>query len=628
VLQSRVQPYRTPSDNFLAFLSSLALVPIFLGSLGLQTKALGLSIDSVFLVAVLFAFTLMVFMALLVSFFADVKRVHEELVRTSVLSRLRRLRDLHTHAELDAPTNGRAIDKDASDFEKLWCDLHAKLYDRESERVRDGIEPLAHAGPFHVFLSHNWEHGQSEMRIVKERLREMLPHVSAFLDVDNLGNGKDHPHIDVSNVILCYCTRRWFTNMPCVREITRAVLRKKPLIALLEAEASETKGGHTEAECREILRGELYAARLREMREQVAQWAEAWGEPELKVPTPRQIEDALFARPPLLWSRLADLQDVTMRLIAERLLLDDDGASARAQRSSAVGAGRSEPHRRYGEPYVQEAYMMGEIARQIKASPVVLPAVRSDCRFHLYCSRHNPSAAAVAAELQAYLPALRWTDAAHELEACEHIVIHLTERTWTCGAESAAFAREVCEAMRMGVHRWLWHEVPGVRMGDGRHACSFAELIGATPEHLRSPPARLYNEIAMNLAEGEWREAGLLKMGQQLAKGSATRERWVCEPTEPGDVTTSDSVARVRASMRVVAQGGARGELSAAWQRASRAATAFLQVSQPDRLIERDDAETGRVTEGVPSRRSARDVSRRSDRLSAHDGALSQRESL
>ena len=80
--------------------------------------------------------------------------------------------------------------------------------------------------------------------------------------------------------------------------------------------------------------------------------------------------------------------------------------------------------------------------------------------------------------------------------------------------------------------------------------------------------------------------------------------------------------------MRVVAQGGAWGELSAAWQRASRAATAFLQVSQPDRLIERDDAETGRVTEGVPSRRSARDVSRRSDRLSAHDGALSQRESL
>ena len=29
-------------------------------------------------------------------------------------------------------------------------------------------------GPFHVFLSHNWKHGQSTMRIIKSRLGEML----------------------------------------------------------------------------------------------------------------------------------------------------------------------------------------------------------------------------------------------------------------------------------------------------------------------------------------------------------------------------------------------------------------------------------------------------------------------
>ena len=54
VLQSRVQPYRTPTDNLFAYLASLALVPIFLGSLGLQTEALGLSVDSVVIVAILF----------------------------------------------------------------------------------------------------------------------------------------------------------------------------------------------------------------------------------------------------------------------------------------------------------------------------------------------------------------------------------------------------------------------------------------------------------------------------------------------------------------------------------------------------------------------------------------------
>jgi hypothetical protein len=37
------------------------------------------------------------------------------------------------------------------------------------------------AGPFHIFLSHNWQHGQNAMRIVKSKLREMLPDVEVFL---------------------------------------------------------------------------------------------------------------------------------------------------------------------------------------------------------------------------------------------------------------------------------------------------------------------------------------------------------------------------------------------------------------------------------------------------------------
>ena len=118
-----------------------------------------------------------------------------------------------------------------------------------------------------------------------------MPGISVFLDVDNLGGGKDYPHIDVSNVVLCYCTRCWFTNAPCVREIVRAVLRKKRIIALLEPESSDTKGGHAEAECRAILRGDEYAACLTKfMAGQVAQWAEAWGQPELTLPSAAQIE--------------------------------------------------------------------------------------------------------------------------------------------------------------------------------------------------------------------------------------------------------------------------------------------------------------------------------------------------
>ena len=37
-------------------------------------------------------------------------------------------------------------------------------------------------GPYHVFLSHNWKHGQEKMRIVKSLLQEMVPGISVFLE--------------------------------------------------------------------------------------------------------------------------------------------------------------------------------------------------------------------------------------------------------------------------------------------------------------------------------------------------------------------------------------------------------------------------------------------------------------
>jgi len=102
------------------------------------------------------------------------------------------------------------------------------------------------------------------MRVIKSRLDRMLPDVQVFLDVDNQGHGDDHPHIDVSNVFLCFLTQDWFKNVPCIREIVRAVLRKKPIIALLEHNTSKETGGLTQADCRNILRSKEYEEKLKE----------------------------------------------------------------------------------------------------------------------------------------------------------------------------------------------------------------------------------------------------------------------------------------------------------------------------------------------------------------------------
>ena len=42
----------------------------------------------------------------------------------------------------------------------------------------------AHA--YHLFLSHSWSSGQDQMRVVKQRLIEMMPDIVVFLDVDDL----------------------------------------------------------------------------------------------------------------------------------------------------------------------------------------------------------------------------------------------------------------------------------------------------------------------------------------------------------------------------------------------------------------------------------------------------------
>ena len=102
--------------------------------------------------------------------------------------------------------------------------------------------------------------------------------------------------------MLCFCTRRWFTNKPCVREILRAVLRKKPCIAVLESDPSDQGGGHTEAEARDILLSEAYAQRLQnQMADQLGEWRVEWDKPDLQMPTGQEIVDVLFASAPIIW---------------------------------------------------------------------------------------------------------------------------------------------------------------------------------------------------------------------------------------------------------------------------------------------------------------------------------------
>ena len=181
---------------------------------------------------------------------------------------------------------------------------------------------------------------------------------------------------------------------------------------------------------------------------------------------------ALFANDYIEWDRIGCFQDVTMRLIATRLLPEKTLAAK-------DGAKRG-------------VYVQGEVANMKTA----LKKPASDKRFHVYCSPLNEGAAAVIDEVgRAFGLTVERTSELSELGQCHKFVLYLTALTWGSGETvSAQIADEVRKAMDLGVPLLLVHEMPGVGGQEARHGCAFGSCIsarlGPTPRRRRRPPPR------------------------------------------------------------------------------------------------------------------------------------------
>jgi hypothetical protein len=77
------------------------------------------------------------------------------------------------------------------------------------------------------------------MRIVKQRLLEMMPTASIFLDVDDLEDISGlEGYVDRSATILIFCTKGYFQSKNCIREIRSCVEKGKPMIAVLDPDSA------------------------------------------------------------------------------------------------------------------------------------------------------------------------------------------------------------------------------------------------------------------------------------------------------------------------------------------------------------------------------------------------------
>jgi len=409
---------------------------------------------------------------------------------------------------------------------------HAKA--RRLRYLKDDQEvtgPQVNADNWSLFLSHVWSTGQDQMRIVKQRLIEMVPDLKVFLDVDDLQEiGDLEGYIDRSHHVLVFATSGYFQSRNCLRELLRSVFSRKPIIALLEPETR--KGGLTQAQIRVELQGSSDAFVSMGLTDEM----ESWG---LPVPSVDALFDALFGAAPIEWNRLGVFQDVTMRLLAERVLcIPSDQQAA--------------------------TYVQGELANE---HPQVAPP--SPCKYHLYCSHNNVGAVEFLAEFSAATATadLAITSRLDELMEARHFFVYLNGATWSSGEHSALLASEIEQAMSRGVHTLLLHEMPNI-MGDPdaehnatRCGCPFDQFFaqGATPLPLLK--AGLYDEIAIPCKPGVWRRTSFVMFAKALSSSShidaedTLKKKLIFESFRPASAKASK---RPQSSRRSPVQGSRR----------------------------------------------------------------------
>ena len=489
LFQVEAGPYTDKLDDFLAGACSFGLVVMFLCSTAFKYMALtdlpdlqekmsieqrdyytSLSSSTLTTIVVGCLFGTLAFSAVLLSIQLTIEGAR--LRREALVSRARRLRFKATNEEVAAPVLS------SGSTQTSWTS-------------RSTVTSTALLG-YHLFLSHTWSSGQDQMRIVKQRLLEMIPGLRVFLDVDDLDEiGDLEAYITRTATTLVYCSDGYFSSRNCMRELVASRALEKPVVALIDLE--QKHGGLSLAQVHgQLLEADSFSEKWGFKAHDLAERSTLQYHGAYTWPGGQALHDHLFSTETIEWNRIGHFQDVTMRLIAERLLPDAAGTT----------------------------YVDREL---ISRRPKPLPPPKA--RFHVYCSAHNPGAAELMDEICRHCGftdprgngmLLVTTDAADML-VCDHMLLYLCGSTWTRGdAASAALSAELVRCMDHDVHILLEHEMPG---SDGkRDACEFDAFFscadGTTPAELLS--RGIYAEVAVPLKGGPWREASMVLTGMAL----------------------------------------------------------------------------------------------------------------
>jgi len=279
MVQLQASPYKNRSDDYLAVASSFSLLMVFFCSIIYKYASLTASedlqakmsleqnedyiVDNTALTAVLFS---SVFGSLVFSGILVVVQIILEIKNNAKLRRIKYV------------SNGK------------WVELPA----------------AGHGDPqaFHLFLSHAWPAAQDRMRIVKARFLECLPSCRTFLDVDDLKSGSGTAEVDKSECILVFCTSQYFEKKNSLKELYRAVVQRRPILAMLEPDATQEGGLDQVAVEALITNKKLDKFKLRKKHKEWSDDGELLPAAFDHAPDETEVRAALFSTPTCEWNRL------------------------------------------------------------------------------------------------------------------------------------------------------------------------------------------------------------------------------------------------------------------------------------------------------------------------------------
>jgi hypothetical protein len=318
---------------------------------------------------------------------------------------------------------------------------------------------------------------QDAVAVIKNELLQFLPGCEIFLDVDDLKNiGELEAYVRRSQVVLCFLSRGYLRSTNCLREVRAALEMGKPLVLVHEADPD--KGGGTLAELRSECPEELRAA----------------------------IFDAGW--PMAVWHRIEAFQHVSLKVIAEALLLKTPKYAGEDELPLCIPGEVRADNLAFPKPVVLWASTLNAGARDL--ADAVAAAVAGGVSI----TDATPSRLSS-------LP--HSSDSGGDGDEATHMLLYLNRSTWA-GDGAEALAEQVRAARRARLPIVMAHENDAACGG-----CIFGHFFEVTPRDLIAEG--LYHDLAVGCHAGPHRQVSLALLATALGATKQTAQSRVRRAT-------------------------------------------------------------------------------------------------